>query len=798
MKFTFSWLKDHIDFIDSCDDINTISETLTSLGLEVENIFDPSERLKGFKVGCIIEYFKHPNADKLSVCKVDIGNEVVDVICGANNLSQDMKVVFAPAGIIIPENDEKLKKTKIRGVISNGMLCSERELCISDEHDGIIELKKESTIGSEASKFLDVLDPVIEIAITPNRQDCLGVRGIARDLSAKGLGDLKNLNIDKVSGKFESSISVRIDDTAKDKCIVFFGRFLKGVRNIESPKWLKERLISIGLKPISALVDITNYITYDLGRPLHVFDSDKIDGDLVVKISSKGEKITALNDKTYELNDSTTIISDDSKVLSIAGIIGGTETGAQIETKNIFIESALFDSIAVAKSGRKYGIDSDARYRFERGVDPQSAEMGIELATKMIMDLCGGTPSEVVKAGSVPNEDKKIFMDLEKIKKYIGIEIHYNTVKEILLKLGFNLSIKGSIIEVVVPSWRNDIVGKADIIEEISRVHGYDRIPTVKFRASKNLKKSSIHEALSLRNKSRKILVSRGFSECITWSFMAKRYAEYFSPKHIKLLNPISKELDVMRPSIIPNLAEAAKKNYVRGLNQISLFEVGPIFDNKFPSKQFNILTLVKAGLKFKRNWNQKKSEYSVYDIKADIMALLKFFNFEINILPIEQQSKAGFHPGRSAVIKDLKNNELASFGEVHPKILSEMDIEFPLIAANIFIDNFQPHSDLVSRDPFIPSDFQSVSRDFSFIVDKNVSAQELIMPLKKSNISSIKEVLIFDVFQKDSIEKDKKSVAISVILEPSKKTFTDTEIEKICKKIIKIVRHSSGAELRN
>ncbi len=798
MKFTLSWLRDHIDFIDCKDDIITISETLTSLGLEVEEIFDPSERLKGFKVGCIVEYFKHPNADKLSVCKVDIGNEIIEVICGANNLIKGMKVVFAPTGSIIPENNEKLKKTKIRGVISNGMLCSERELCISDEHDGIIELEKNSIIGSEASQFLKSMDPVFEIAITPNRQDCLGVRGIARDLSAKGLGSLKILNINKIDGEFESPIKVDINDEAKNECCVFFGRYIKGVVNRESPSWLKDRLISIGLKPISALVDITNYITFDLGRPLHVFDSSKIDGDLSIRMSLNGEKIIALNDKVYDLDDSTIIISDKKNVLSLAGIIGGKESGTNINTKDIFIESALFKPVSVAKSGRKYGIESDARYRFERGVDPNSAELGIELATKMVIDICGGNPSEIVKAGEVSNINKEILIFPEKINNYLGMEISSNLVQEILFKLGFNVKTHNSGFEVKVPSWRSDIQGEADLIEEISRVNGYDKIPIVNFRGKPELKKSKLNGTLNIRNKVRKVLVNRGFNECITWSFMRKKYSEYYTNNQIELLNPISKELDVMRPSIIPNLIEASKRNFVRGLNQISLFEIGPIFDKKFPLKQANILTLVRAGIKNHRSWEKDKSEYSVFDIKADIIALLKFFNFEIDKLPIDQQAIPWFHPGRSAIIKDFNNNKLVSFGEVHPKILEEMDIDFPLVAADIYLEYFPDFDNLSSRKPFTPSDFPSVSRDFSFIVDKSVSAQDLILPIKKSNIAAIKEILIFDVFKHESIDKNKKSIAITVILEPSDKTFTDSEIEKICKKIIKIANYSSGAELRN
>ncbi len=797
MKFTLSWLKDHIDFIDGSDEINVIAEALTSLGLEVESVFDPGEKLEGFKVGCITEYSKHPNADKLSICTVDIGNKLVDVICGANNLSNGMKVVYAPSGIVIPESNEKLKKAKIRGMPSDGMLCSERELCISDEHDGIIELEKKSIVGSEASIFLDNLDPVIEIAITPNRQDCLGVRGIARDLSAKGLGRLKDKKIDKINGNFQSPVNVCINDDSKDDCFVFYGRYLKSIKNTESPKWLKNRLISIGLKPISALVDITNYITFDLGRPLHVFDADKINGNLLVKSSLKGEKILALNDKVYNLDDCTTIIADEKKPLSIAGIIGGKESGAEIVTQNIFIESALFSPISVTKSGRKYGIESDARYRFERGVDPNSAEDGIELATKMIMEICGGTPSNLVKAGEAIAIKKKIKITPEKLNKYLGIEINKSSIIEILNNLGFGAYEEDSEIKTEVPSWRSDVIGEADIIEEIARIHGYDKIPITNFRGTSKLKNLEIHNTLQLRNKARKILVSRGFNECVTWSFMSSNYAKHFSRDQIKLLNPISKDLDVMRPSIAPNLIEAARKNYVRGLDQLSFFEIGPIFDEGLSSKQVNVLTLTRAGIKQQRSWKTNKSDFSVFDIKADVFSLLKYFNIETDKLPVNQEHIQWLHPGRSAIVRDKKGNDLAVFGEVHPLVLKKMDIEFPIFAADIYIDSFVSNIISVSREPFISSDLPSVMRDFSFVVDKNISAQEITLPLKKSNISEIKEVRVFDVYD-DKLDKNKKSIAISVVLEPSKRTFTDIEIERICNKIIKIVNHSSGADLRN
>ncbi|MAR79427.1 MAG: phenylalanine--tRNA ligase subunit beta [Rhodospirillaceae bacterium] len=797
MKFTLSWLSDHLDFFDGNDDISVISKTLTSLGLEVESVFDPSEKLKDFKVGCITEHSKHPNADKLSICKVDVGDQEMDIICGANNLSNGMKVVFAPVGIVIPESNEKLKKAKIRGIPSNGMLCSERELCISDEHDGIIELDKKAIIGSEASLYLDGLDPVFEIAITPNRQDCLGVRGIARDLSAKGLGKLKDRKIDKINGSFQSPINVNINDNAKDDCFVFFGRYLKNVKNVESPKWLRNRLISIGLKPISALVDITNYITFDLARPLHVFDAKKINGDLAVKNSLKDEKILALNDKIYNLDSCTTIIADEKAPVSIAGIIGGKESGAAIETQDIFIESALFNPISVAKSGRKYGIESDARYRFERGVDPNSAEGGIELATKLIMEICGGVPSSLVKAGEVRSINKKISIIPEKLNKYLGIEINRALAVEILNNLGFGTHEENSEIKIEVPSWRSDVFGEADIIEEIARIHGYDKIPIINFRGKSKVKNSEIHNTLQLRNKARKILVSRGLNECITWSFMSSKYAKHFSEDQINLLNPISKDLDVLRPSIVPNLIEAVRKNYVRGLDQLSFFEIGPIFHEKFSSKQLSVLTLARAGVKHHRSWKTNKSEFSVFDIKADVLSLLRFFNIEIDKLPIYQEQVKWLHPGRSAIIKNDKGNDIASFGEVHPLILREMNLECPVFVADIYIDNLASNSISLSRESFLSSDFPSVIRDFSFVVDKNISAQEITLPLKKSNIYEIKEVNVFDVYN-DKLDKNKKSIAISIILEPSKKTFTDSEIEKICKKIIKIVNRSSGAELRN
>ncbi len=797
MKFTLSWLKDHLDINPKNDNLVSISECLTSLGLEVENVSDPKKNLIGFKVGCIKNYYKHPNADKLSICEVDIGSNIVEIVCGADNLSKEMKVVFAPSGSIMPETNIKLKKTKIRGVVSNGMLCSERELCISDEHNGIIELEKDSEIGSEASLYLNNLDPVIEIAITPNRQDCLGVRGIARDLAAKKIGELKNLSIKEIQGDFDSPINVEIDSDSNKSCSLFLGRYFKGVKNVESPDWLQERLNSIGLKPISALVDITNYITFDLCRPLHVFDADNLNGDLSIRQSKKDEEVITLDDKKYQLDNACTVIVDDSGIISLAGIMGGMKTGSTIETKNVFLESALFDPIAVAKTGRHYGIDSDARYRFERGVDPNSAEDGMHLATQMILDICGGEPSRIVKAGEKKLNIKEIAIDSDRVRKHTGIDINNEEIENILNELGFKVLKYNGALLATVPSWRSDIYGEADIIEEVIRVFGYDKIPTSLFRVKGKQLKSKVDQFIEKKNRSRKVLVSRGFNECISWSFMSEEVASYFNSNPIKLMNPISRDLNVMRPSIIPNLVQASKRNFDRGFSEISLFEIGPIFDKDLNDKQNNIITLIRSGFRFRKNWRNNEGSFSVFDLKEDIFSLLHTFGIITEKLQIDQKSQKWFHPGKSAFVKEGNGNILASFGELHPELMNNMDITFPLVAGEIYINNLPIIDSLGSKEPFVASDFPSVTRDFSFVVNKSVSAQEIIFPLRESNIKTLKEINVFDIFEDKTFDEGKKFIAISVILESKDKTFTEVEIETICRKIIKIVKNSSGATLR-
>ena len=799
MKFTVNWLK---DYLETSKSIAEISEHLNLLGLEVEEIIDWPTLLNGFKVGLILETKTHPNADRLKICKVDCGDEVLQVICGAPNAREGLKCVFASVGTTIPGTNLHLKKSKIRGAVSNGMLCSEKELCLSDDHEGIIELDDTSKVGDDVTSYLNLNDQVFEIAITPNRQDCLGVRGIARDLAAKQVGILKQRQKVSVSPKFVSPISVKLSfDKELQRCPLFLGRYIRGVKNRPSPDWLQRRLSLIGLRPISNLVDITNFFTFDQARPLHVFDADKILGNIFVRVSKKDEEIYALDEKLYNLNSSTTVIADEEKVLALAGIIGGKNTGCAIDTKNIFLEAALFDPVQTAKSGRFYNIESDARYRFERGVDPNAVFEGIEEATKMIIEMCGGEASELVVAGEVPKWKRNIDFDYKIVKRLTGVDLSEEDAQNILQRLGFECTKKTNKLLISVPSWRMDIDGEADLVEEIIRVYGYEKIPVISLNQSINESTAVLSESMKRKNLVRRLLAAQGLNECVTWSFMKKETAYFFGAceGELTLINPISADLNFMRPSILPNLMVAAEKNVARGFSSIALFELGPQYLSSEIDGQENVAACLRYGSRRSRNWRELNSNYDMYDIKADVISVLEALGISQDTLEIKQGGFSWYHPGKSAIINNRNKIPIAVFGEMHPLITKELKADGCFFGAEIYLDRiiFSKKRTGFNKGPLQISDFQSVSRDFSFLVKKNVLAQDIISAIRNANKLLIEEVLVFDIFLEGDFDKEYKSISLSVKLQPKDGTLTDSEIENVCIKILESVNTKTGAELR-
>ncbi|HPF46044.1 MAG: phenylalanine--tRNA ligase subunit beta [Alphaproteobacteria bacterium] len=796
MKFTLSWLK---TYLDTDADLDTISKTLTSIGLEVEGINDPTVDLKPFVVARIEKAEQHPNADKLRVCTVNTGTETVQVVCGAPNARTGLIGAFAPSGSVIPSNGLKLKATVIRGVESNGMLCSERELGLGDDHDGIIDLPADAPIGKGFAEFAGLNDPVIEIAITPNHQDALGVYGIARDLAAAGLGTLKKPDVSIVPGKFESPIKVHID--SPEACPVFAGRYIRGVKNGASPAWMQRRLKSLGMKPISALVDITNFMTHDYGRPLHVFDADNIAGDLTVRLSKTDEKLLALDGKEYLFDDQVCVISDDNAINSIGGVMGGNDSGTYETTTNVFLECAWFDPIRTAMTGRKLGIDSDARYRFERGVDPATVLDGVEMATRLIMEMCGGEPSDVYLAGEVPDISKTITMRPERVKELGGVDIDKVQIADILTRLGFDIVDKGATLDVTTPSWRCDIDREPDLVEEVLRIHGYDKIKVEPLPPSSREIVIGLNPVQKRIRLAKRSAASIGLREAVTWSFMPSAYALLFNEGNTPLVldNPVSTELNAMRPNLLPNLILAAGRNHDRGLKNVALFEAGNQFASDTPEGQNYVVAGVRRGQKHDRHWQKRPEDVTVYDAKADAVSILTSLDVNAENAQIVAEAPSWYHPGRSGVIRLGPKNIMAYFGEIHPSILKKMDVKGPMVGFEIMIGNIPlPRSQSgSSRGPLRVSDYQAVERDFAFVVDKNLPAESLIKVVSSINKKLIDNVSIFDVYQGAGIDEDKKSIAINVKLQPYDKTMTDEEIETFSKLVIDTVSSKIGGTLR-
>ncbi|MXU64021.1 phenylalanine--tRNA ligase subunit beta [Oceanomicrobium pacificus] len=801
MKFTLSWLKEHLETDATLEEI---LYALTDLGLEVEGVEDPAERLGTFRVGEVIAAEKHPDADKLKVCTVRTATGDQQIICGAPNARAGIKVVVAQPGDYIPGIDTVIKVGKIRGVESFGMMCSERELELSDEHDGIIELGADAEVGQRYIDYAKKDDPVIEIAITPNRPDALGIEGIARDLAARGLGRKVSPAPEPVEGTFESPIKVHLDPAVADKaCPLFVGRLIRGVKNGPSPQWLQDRLRAIGLRPISALVDITNYLTYDRNRPLHVFDADKVKGDITVRFAKAGETLTALDEKDYTLDETMLAVCDEGGAESIGGIMGGLATGCTEETVNVFVESAYWDPITIAQAGRQLRINSDARYRFERGVDPDFTPHGIDMATKLILDLCGGTPSHVVSAGAVPDTSRAYKLDPTRVVSLVGMDIPEAEQVRILTDLGFGVAGSGDRIEAWVPSWRPDVLGEADLVEEIARVASLTKLKGQPMRRDPGVARPVLTPAQLREQGLRRTLAALGYNECVTYSFIDAAAAGHFGGGQdaTKLANPISSEMSHMRPDLLPGLLQAAARNQARSAGDLALFEVGPVFSGGEAGEQALQGTGLLVGASAARNPFGTRRPVDLYDAKADAEAALAAVGAPAKLM-VMRRAPDWFHPGRSAVLSLGPKNGLAVFGELHPRILDAFGVKGPAVAFTIFPDNVPAkRSKSTTRPALDISDFQPVDRDFAFVVDAGVEAEQILRAAQGADKALIADVSTFDVFDGEKAAAQmgagKKSVAITVRLQPRKATLTDAEIEAVSAKIVAGVTKATGASLR-
>lgn len=803
MKFTLSWLKDHLE---TDADLQTISDTLTAIGLEVEGVEDPSVALSQFVVAEIISADPHPDADRLKLCRVSVGAEEYQVVCGAPNARRGLKGILARPGDVIPSTGDVLKTGKIRGVESYGMMCSTQELNLGDDHDGIIELASNAAVGSSASDALS-LEPVIDIALTPNRVDALGVRGVARDLAATGLGTLKPMDTSPVGASFDSSTKSvsRLAGSESHLCPHFVGRTIRGLKNVESPEWLKSRLNAIGLRPVSAVVDITQYINIDLGRPLHAFDLKKLSGNVGPRLAKGGETILALNGTEYTLGDGTIVVSDDVAAQAIAGVMGGEHSSCKEDTTDIFLESALFDPISIANTGRALGLVSDARYRFERGVDPASTIEGAEIATRMILEICGGEASELVVSGEAPHVGQTVRFRSSRVEHLGGVVISPSDIQGILERLGFKVEASSeSEWQVTAPTWRRDVDGEHDLIEEVLRIHGYDAIPSVPLPHMLSTKPSFTFDQRRARTVRRE-LAGRGLIETTTWSFLSKPTAQIFvgDLPLIELQNPISSDLNVMRPSLLPNLANAAARNAARALPDVALFEIGPRFEGGGPNDQSLIAAGLRAGESLSRHWQDSARHVNVFDVKADAVAVLQAAGVPGDRLQVGGASGAEaspwYHPGQSGVLC-LGPLVLAEFGVLHPVTLKQLDLDGPVAGFEIFLDRIPKPKRQTgpAKSKFAPSGFQPVERDFAFLMAAHLPVGDMIRAVRGVDKNLITAVEVFDVYTGDKVGEGEKSVALSVRFEPQKATLTDSQIEDVSKKIIAAVERAVDGRLRS
>jgi len=799
MKFTLSWLREHLD---TDADIKGIGSALTNIGLEVESIEDRAEELQPFTVAKVINVNKHPNADRLKVCDVETIKGNFQVVCGAPNAKTGMLGVFAFENTYIPGTKIKLKKSKIRGVESYGMLVSEREMGLSDEHEGIIEISQKYKVGDSFSAIYGLDDPVIETNITPNRSDCLSVRGIARDLAAFGIGSLKKLEIKKIKGTFNSPIKWqrKFNKDKENLCPGVSGRLFKNVKNAESPDWLKKKLLAIGLRPISALVDITNYITFDLGRPLHVYDADKLEGNLSMRLAVNGEKCKTLDEKEYVLTNDMVVIADDIKLHGIGGVMGGLDSSCTKDTTNVFLEVALFDPICITKTGRKINLQSDARFRFERGIDSTSIDWGVDKATEIILDLCGGEVSKITTDQSIKHTKKIIEYDFSKTKTLGGVDIELNHQIKILENLGFVIkSQKNEFIIIEAPHFRPDINGTADIVEEIVRIYGYDKIKPLSVTKDPKIKKEILNGKLKSFYKSIRIIASRGYLEAVTWSFVSSEQANLRNKKdNVIIKNPISSDLDTMRSSIFPNLLSSINANINRLYNNGKLFEVGPQYSGPKEEDQQMVASGIQYGPVHMQTWGEEKRKSDVFDVKSDVYFVLDQLNVPVDKIFYEESDNNFFHPGKSAQLR-IGKNILAQFGEIHPFVLQKFEINTNVNGFEIFLDQISQFQLQIksTKKAYDNNSLQAIERDFAFLFPKNIKAGEIINKIKKIDNQLVKNVTIFDVFEGNKLPENMKSIAIKVILQPMEKTFTDSEIEKISEKIIDLISKNFEGKLR-
>tara|TARA_B100002052_G_scaffold235287_1_gene218561 strand:+ start:240 stop:2648 length:2409 start_codon:yes stop_codon:yes gene_type:complete len=802
MKFTISWLKEHLDtkYKD-----NKIIEKLTDIGLEVENFENVRSELDSFKVAKIINAEQHPNADRLRVCDIDIGEKnTIKVVCGAPNAKKNLLTVYAGPGSIIPKNKMKLTVSKIRGVTSYGMLCSESELNLSDESEGITELKQAKYSDQIGKNFFkNNSEKVVDLSITPNRPDCLGVRGVARDLAAAGVGKLKKVSNKKIKKEGAQNIKVTIIKDKNQGCTIFGSCLIKGVSNKESPKWIKDKIESLGQKPISAIVDITNYVMFDLNRPLHAYDADKIDKEIIVRNSKKGETFEALDNKEYKLDDNMCVISDKSGVLGLGGIIGGTRSGTEFNTKNIILEAAYFVPRSIRKTSKLLNLDTDAKFRFERGIDPKSIEEGLRRAAQLITEICGGKISKFDVQKIEKDKKNIIKFKLSLFEKVAGFKIKDNDIVKILNDLGFEISKKKQELELKIPTWRPDITQPIDIVEEIVRIKGYNNIKTLD--PEKIRIKDTLNKQQKLFHFLQRSVASKGYYETVTWSFTDSKINKLFKEDkfEVKIVNPISSELDVLRNSILPNLMFYLKKNLDRGFKDISLFEIGPIFKGNRPGQQLTVIGALKSGKISRLSWNEKDRLVDVFDAKKDAVQTLSEAGYDKNEFFIRDKSPSYYHPGKSGSIYLDKDDiePVAYFGEIHPNILKKLDINTEaLVNFEIYLDHLKDNKIRLKdrKSNYEYSDFQKSERDFAFVVDKNIKAQDLIEIITSIDKNLIKSVKVFDVYEGENIPPDKKSIALNVTIQSSEKTLDENDLEKINSLIVSTVENKSGAKIRS
>ncbi len=801
MKITFDWLRDHLKT--SLKEKNLL-EQLTNIGLEVESVQNLSSGNGLFKVAKITKTEKHPNADRLKVCDVDVGEkELKKVVCGAVNAKEGLITIYAPPGAVIPKTKTKLVVAKIRGVTSYGMLCSESELNLSNESEGIAELSSKYKNNIGKSYFSKSSSNLIDLSITPNRPDCLGIRGIARDLAASGFGKLINLKKKKIKSNIKQTLKIKLNKEKNQGCDVFGSCLITNVKNIESPQWLKDKLISIGQKPISAIVDITNYVMIDINRPLHAYDADKIEKGIIVRNSKSGEEFTALDNKSYKLEKGMCVISDDKGVLGLGGIIGGTRSGTEFNTKNILLESAYFNPESIRTTAKKLNLDTDAKFRFERGIDPLSIEDGLNKAALLIKEICGGEISKIDIQKIKTYKTKSITFDPGLFEKISGFKISIKEMLKILENLGFKFKQKKKNLELVVPSWRPDISQEVDIVEELVRISGYNKIKIIE--PVKERKKPTLNKAQKLFHFLQRSIASKGYLEAITWSFTDSNYNDHFrgSKKEIKIINPISSELDVLRSSIFSNLIMYMNKNLDRGFKDLSIFEIGPIFNGSKPGEQNIVVCGLSSGKKSRLSWIEKERNVDVFDVKKDVIQSLNEAGYSSDKFFIDTEVPNYYHPGKSGrLFLERGTDQVAAyFGEIHPNIKKKIDMKTEsLVGFEIFLDNLKLSEKTLNdqKKKFNVSDYQKSERDFAFIVNKNVNVQDLINAVSSVDQSLISNIKVFDVYEGENIPVNQKSIAISVTIQSLEKTLNENDLEKVNKLIIETVENKTGAKIRS